>query len=345
MTSGQPVSLPPLDLEHDVPAQSPGVRLSVDEVSIINQRALFTVNDPLFDRAEVLCELVIGCSLVTSQRGIHMSRMESSLDKAARSTNSLPLAALLVASEIARTQNMPTAWAKLVGEVPLDNRTRVTGLPSRDLVTLGTKAFVGPHGGYLEMTLSATIITACPCMQAYALDDLLAHFLPGDDPGMAQQRVDRRALARRDVPIATHSQKGRVALTVSVPLPAWADSDSSLDRLRSVSEGLPGYGDLMQVLGASTTLTSELLKRPDEYDLVKRAHLRAQFVEDVVRETAERAARHHEMPAEGSLSVHAVSYESIHGHDIEARITAEFAALRAALDGKGNPAPDPGSAQ
>jgi GTP cyclohydrolase-4 len=66
------------------------------------------------------------------------------------------------------------------------------------------------------------------------------------------------------------------------------------------------------------------LKRPDEYDMVRRAHLRPQFVEDVTRTTAEALASAlaaQSIDPDGvHIDVAAESHESIHGHDIEAHI-------------------------
>ncbi|WP_026421278.1 GTP cyclohydrolase, FolE2/MptA family [Actinokineospora inagensis] len=307
-----------VDLEHDVPAQAPETPLSVDEVSIFNQRAPFAVTDPLFGSAVILCDVVVGCSLSRGQRGIHMSRMEVALGEASQGTGALASAAVLVARQISGTQRMPAAWAHLSGEWVLTNQTRVTGLASRDRVVVGAAARLAPGAGRVEVSLSATTMTACPCMQAYALDDLLAHF--GHANGSPEEVAAARAAARVAVPVATHSQKGRVTVTVGVP---------SSDDPAAVP--VPTYADLMDVISAGTTLTSELLKRPDEYELVKRVHLRAQFVEDVVRDTAAAAARHPRIAAEATLTVAAESYESIHGHDIQARLTCPVSELRAQL--------------
>lgn len=311
--------VPAADWEHDVPAQAPEMPLAVDEVSIFNQRAPFTVTDPLFGSAVVLCDVVVGCTLTERQRGIHMSRMETAMGDASRGSGTLANAASLVARQVSGTQRMPDSWASLRGEWILANQTRVTGLPSRDRVVLGAAARLAPEAGRVEVSLSATTMTACPCMQAYALDDLLAHF--GRDNGSPEEVAAARSAARAEVPVATHSQKGRVTVTVSVP--AAPDGRCAVP--------VPMYADLMDVVGDGTTLTSEMLKRPDEYEMVKRVHLRAQFVEDVVRDTAAAVARHAAVASEATLTVAAESYESIHGHDIRAGLTRSVSELRARL--------------
>jgi GTP cyclohydrolase FolE2 len=199
----------------------------------------------------------------------------------------------------------------------------VTGLVSRDLITLTARADLGTRPT-LSVGLSATNMTACPCMQAYALDDLIAHFAENEamlEAGSENSGLAARDAARASVPIATHSQKGRVRITVTFPIGAPGDAGP---------ENLPTITDLYGVLQAGTTLTSELLKRPDEYDMVRRVHKRAQFVEDVTREIAATAAtRMPALPPEALIKVDASSFESIHGHDIEATLTTTLDGLLA----------------
>jgi type I restriction enzyme M protein len=63
--------------------------------------------------------------------------------------------------------------------------------------------------------------------------------------------------------------------------------------------------------------------------MVKRAHRRAQFVEDVARQTAATAAERLLVDDTATVTVHASSFESIHGHDIDATLTSTRGALRA----------------
>jgi GTP cyclohydrolase FolE2 len=317
----------PDDLDHDVPAQRPEVPLDVDRVSITNQRAPFSIVDPLIDRTEVLCEVRVGCDLPATHRGIHMSRIEQALAVTIGQVRTLPVTAVLVAMEVARSQARPRAWADLRGEVVLTNRTTVTGLVSRDRAVLGAHAALDPDLSTLSISLTCTSITACPCMQAYALDDLIVHFTGGQPSAAAGPAA--RAKARAAVPIATHSQKGRITLTVTMPVPDLSVLTFTTDEYpQEMTTTVPTYADLHQIVSVGTTLTSELLKRPDEYDLVKRAHARAQFVEDVVRDTAAAAMAHSALPDVGRLAVHATSFESIHGHDIEASLTRDLGDLR-----------------
>lgn len=287
------------DAFYDVPSQPPALPIALQRVSVNRQQVLLQVDEELFGGTQpVLCDVDAMVSLHAEQRGIHMSRIEQAL----QSAGERPLTGLAVriAEQIRETQQQEVAEVRLRARVPLVSRTRVTGLASPDTVEVWAHATVGPDP-VVGQALAATNITACPCMQGYALTDLITELgLDPDDGLTLMQRV----------PIATHSQKGRVRLAAEA-----ADS-----------ERLPGYRRLYVILAAHTALTQELLKRPDEYDLVRRVHLAPQFVEDVVRAVAGGFAR--SLAESGHdldglvLDVSAESYESIHGHDISAELRA-----------------------
>ena len=86
------------------------------------------------------------------------------------------------------------------------------------------------------------------------------------------------------------------------------------------------------VFASATHLTSELLKRPDEYDMVRRAHMHPQFVEDVVRDVLSGVNDSlKDYPDALKVTVKAESYESIHGHDIEAETRISLGELRTVM--------------
>jgi MptA/FolE2 family GTP cyclohydrolase len=293
---------------YDVPNQEPKVRLPLDRVSVYNQKIEVPFYDELTGETTALFEVKASVVLKAEQRGIHMSRIEQAFQN-------LPVgerlwsAALHTAQRIAQSQKQEQATVTLTGDVIVRRDTNVTGLPSYNKVSVLARASSGVRDE-AGIGLRVTIMSACPCMQTYSLDELARTFnLTIDNP--------KEIIA--SVPVATHSQKGSVMIYLSGD-PAHL-ADISLD-------------SLYQVLGRATHLTSELLKRPDEYDMVRRAHMRPQFVEDVVRDVMlELGNSAPDYDDSLKLTVQAESYESIHGHDIEAETSIALGELRAILHG------------
>lgn len=146
----------------------------------------------------------------------------------------------------------------------------------------------------VRLRLAAAVMTACPCTAAYShhtarldLSDLLGRDLAED--------------VMAGVLTYTHSQRANVVVEFTAA---------------------PGFSfhECLAALEEATTMSRELLKRPDEHELVRRAHLKPQFTEDVVRDIAVALARK-APPAAGkcALQVEARAVESIHAHDVSAR--------------------------
>jgi GTP cyclohydrolase I len=99
--------------------------------------------------------------------------------------------------------------------------------------------------------------------------------------------------------VGAHNQRGQVTFAVRAQPFLWIE-----DMIRMVEDS------------ASCELFS-LLKRPDEKEVTERAYHNPVFVEDLVRNVAERANAH---PAISWYCVEAENFESIHNHNAYARI-------------------------
>jgi GTP cyclohydrolase I len=96
-----------------------------------------------------------------------------------------------------------------------------------------------------------------------------------------------------------HNQRGHVTFAIRFKKPVWIE-----DLARLVEDS------------ASSELYS-LLKRPDEKAVTERAYDNPVFVEDLVRNVAERAEREADITW---YCVEAENFESIHNHNAYARI-------------------------
>lgn len=101
-----------------------------------------------------------------------------------------------------------------------------------------------------------------------------------------------------------HNQRGHVTFSIRFKKPLWIE-----DMIRLVEDS------------ASSELYS-LLKRPDEKAVTERAYDNPVFVEDLVRNVAERADRHEDITW---YVVEAENFESIHNHSAFARIERQKA--------------------
>ncbi|MFB5191768.1 GTP cyclohydrolase, FolE2/MptA family [Alicyclobacillus fastidiosus] len=279
---------------YDVPNQESKFQLTLGKVSVFNQKIPVPFEDELFGTVCPNLDVTASVKLHSRQRGIHMSRIEQAFQNLPQNL-SIAEVAHLIATRIKNTQEQDEAAIQLSGDLIYQRNTAVSNLPSHNIVTVSSGACVGTANEKVSLGLGATIITACPCMQTYALEELITKL---------NINTDNPESLITEVPIATHSQKGRVEVII----------EGHITDVKYVS-----LSRIYESLNNSAHLTSELLKRPDEYDMVRRAHTHPQFVEDVVRETIVNVARELEnVDPELNITVRAESYESIHGHDIRA---------------------------
>jgi GTP cyclohydrolase FolE2 len=233
--------------------------------------------------------------LPAKRRGIHVSRIEEVITELfGKKFNSLQEYGMLLASKVLNTQHAGQVSITLKGSMPLIQQTPVSRLNSIDSIDVTFSACLSKENPAISetVTVSASIhhLTACPCTLNY--NQVL--FERHNDPW----------------PQATHSQRSRTELMISPP---------------SV-EILPTYQDLVSVLNEALHVSQDLLKRPDETELVLKAHNNPQFAEDTVREVARAVGKKfaRTLPYETKIQINSTSLESIHIHDVECSLDVQL---------------------
>jgi GTP cyclohydrolase-4 len=120
------------------------------------------------------------------------------------------------------------------------------------------------------------------------------------------------------LPVATHNQRGRGSIMLGV-------EEDRADAIRAE--------DLVEIVeNAMSSETYDLLKRPDEFFIVNKAHYNPKFVEDVVRGILSRALdMYADLGDETFVFASQVNYESIHKHDAFAEAFGLFGEFREEL--------------
>lgn len=261
-------------------------------------------------------------------RGAHMSRFVTTIDRAlAELGNSSPDMtddgeALLqlaerLAGAAAEDQSSSSAEALVQAE-----STRTSGLPdaSQALAPRRVLASASRTASTAARRLGVEVLgmTACPCAQALVraqarekLEEVLHTRVPALDSATADELVDEILTT---VPVATHNQRSWMTLVVG-------GQNTTLLTVR----------ELEQICeSAMSAPVVDMLKRPNERDVVVHAHTHPRFVEDAIREALAAVART-PLSDETSVEVRVRNEESIHPHDVEASRTALLGTIRAEL--------------
>jgi GTP cyclohydrolase I/GTP cyclohydrolase-4 len=142
-------------------------------------------------------------------------------------------------------------------------------------------------------------MTACPCAQE-ELRGRARERLENDD--FSDDEIER---IFQHVPVATHNQRGLGTLYVGCP----ESCDTAIEATR-----------LLQIVEDSmSSEIYELMKRPDEAEVVEKAHRRPRFVEDCVREAIRMAVDEYGSLGDGVFVMsRQENLETIHQHNVVA---------------------------
>ena len=154
----------------------------------------------------------------------------------------------------------------------------------------GTRRLVG---------VQAQGMTACPCAQEMVTERSRERLR---DDGFTDDEITRVFEA---VPVATHNQRGIGTLHIGCP----EDCDETIEATALL--------DIVE--SAMSSEIYELMKRPDEVEVVEKAHMHPRFVEDCVREMVRMATERFPNLGENSfISARQENLETIHKHNVVA---------------------------
>ena len=186
----------------------------------------------------------------------------------------------------------------------------MSGKRGEETYTLLGIAHADETGTRRVVGVEAEGMTACPCAQAMVREHSMRELC---EAGFSESDAKRALDA---LPVATHNQRGRGSILLGA----------------QVSEAIRAE-DLVEIVENSmSSETYDLLKRPDEFFVVNKAHNNPRFVEDVVRGILARALDvYADLGDETFVFGSQVNEESIHKHDAFAEGYGLFGELREEL--------------
>ena len=302
----------------DVQAHRPTSHVSLSRVGVTGVEKLIRLrsngSEQLF-YAELECFVDLG----PRQKGAHMSRFEEVINEAidevvlGEAFKAETLAAH-IAERVRERQQALRAEVTITARYPETKEAPASGLPTQEIYKLFGSALASQQGMRRLVGVEAQGMTACPCAQelvaARARDRL-------EGEGFDADEIER---VLRSVPVATHNQRGVGSLHVGCP--------------EGCTEPVEAETLLRIVEGAMSSEIYELMKRPDEVEVVERAHMRPRFVEDCVREMVRMAVEEFEhLGEEAFLSARQQNLETIHRHSVVAVRHGLLGELRSELEG------------
>jgi GTP cyclohydrolase IV len=292
-----------LVLGDDVQASRPATLVSLSRVGVTGVEKVVRISSNGHEQlfyAELECFVDLG----PEQKGAHMSRFEEVVNEAidevvlGEAFKAETLASH-IAERVRDRQGGCRAEVTIAARYPENKQAPATGAPTQEIYTLFGSAVASERGTRRLIGVQAQGMTACPCAQEM-VSERAAERLRED--GFTDDEVARVFQA---VPVATHNQRGIGTLYVGCP----ESCDASVEAT-----------DMLAIVEASmSSEIYELMKRPDEVEVVEKAHRRPRFVEDCVREMIRMATeRYAVLGGEAFISARQENLETIHKHNVVA---------------------------
>jgi len=298
--------------------EAPDVRLSLNRVGVSSVKHIIRL---VIDGEQRLFngDFTMVADLRPDKAGVHMSRFSelleaATLDVLSRKDQPGRIEDLveLIAREIVASQGALRADVRLRADFSLERWTPVSGKRTEENYTLVGIAHADAHGTRRVVGVEAEGMTACPCAQQMVREHSMRELL---EAGFSEADAKRALDA---LPVATHNQRGRGSVLIGTDAEHQGDVRAE---------------DLVDIVeNAMSSETYDLLKRPDEFYIVNKAHHNPKFVEDVVRGILARALDvYADFPDQTFISTTQVNYESIHKHDAFAEAFGVFGEFRTEL--------------
>jgi GTP cyclohydrolase I/GTP cyclohydrolase-4 len=215
-------------------------------------------------------------------------------------------------------QDARRAEVTIAARYPETKPAPVSGSMTQEIYTMFGAAVASARGTRRLVGVQAQGMTACPCAQELVTERSHERLR---DAGFSEDEIARVFDA---VPVATHNQRGIGTLHVGCP--------------EGCSDAIEAEALLEIVEAAMSSEIYELMKRPDEVEVVEKAHLRPRFVEDCVREMIRMASERFAGLGEiAFLSARQENLETIHKHNVVAERHGLLGELSSELEG-GEPA-------
>jgi len=310
----------PVVLLPDVQAHKPEIPVNLTRVGVTDVKKLIEITRKDKRPIVLISTFDIFVDLPSDRKGANLSRNFEAVDSVIEEAVRGPvyeveeLCGAVSRKLLDRHEYANRAEVRMKSEYVIKRKTPEAGATCEEVVDMIAEATAirGKDTVVVRKMIGAEVlgITACPCAQEIMRDRAIKVM---EDLGISDE-VLKEFLVK--VPMATHNQRGRGAITIEVH----DGVNVPLEKIiRIVEESM-------------SATVYEFLKRGDEAALVEQAHRNPKFVEDCVRTMAQKVVEEFiELPEDAIITIKQINEESIHRHNAFAERMATMKELREEL--------------
>jgi GTP cyclohydrolase-4 len=306
-----------MDVQVDVQANRPEFSINLTRVGVTNVKKLIKVTRRDKRPIILVSEFDLFVDLPPDRKGANLSRNFEVMDDALEDALNAPIYEIeqfcgdVAEKLLDRHEYASRAEVRMRSEYMVKRETPSTGITTQEITKIfaETTTYRTSNKHQTRRMIGAEVVgmTACPCAQEHVRE-------------LVEMRLKELKVAPkdieaflRDIPLATHNQRGRGTISIEVG----TGYEVPLDTIIEIVED------------SMSSKIYELLKRTDEAVVVETAHKNPKFVEDCVRVMAHRVVEAFPyLPDDSIITIKQLNEESIHRHNAFAERVASLEELR-----------------
>ncbi len=282
----------------DLPGTKPSVKFPLEKVGITNRNHYLKVIDPFTKKeVELFADVKVFLNLPSNQRGLHMARIEQGLHKM-KSGKPLPLKeyVMKLCKDVQESQEQENSYVEIVAKYEKLVSKNISKRPGHELIDLHIIGELRDKSMNFKIGVSVPFINACPCAQRWGMREFYKS-LKSD--GMKDEEIEKIV---SKAPLQAHTNKGDAKIIIH---------SDEVD-----------FSEVYGILEESSPLTRELLSGEDEHVVVREAHKKRMFCEDVVREIVKNIVKKLDGKINSKTIIEVIVEvdESIHFHNLYAEV-------------------------
>jgi len=264
--------------------------------------------------------------LPAEQRGAHMSRTSETIEEVINEVIYKPTPTIelvgdrIVKKLLERHPYTSKAEVKLDGKIIIqlreDHERNIQKSYEINSLVKAKRTSTGEIDYTYFIGASALGMTVCPCAKEMSQEYAEEVIKTRKDINISQEDIDKLINL---LPFASHNQRSKGTIIVEMKDLETHKIDV-LDIINVIEDSMSGK-------------IQSILKRPDEAELVRVAHLNPLFVEDVIREMAKNFISRDFTNLDDNLNItfKCLTQESIHPYDVYAELTIILGELKKAI--------------
>jgi GTP cyclohydrolase-4 len=313
----------PSRFKADLQDSSSSLDIALDKVGIVDLEKRIEIVQENSKRYSFYPKISALINLPAQQRGIHMSRTSETIEEVINEVIFTPtptierVADRIVKKLLEKHHYTTKAEVKLEGKIVVQVREseQRTIQKSYDISSyvLANKNESGQIDFNYFIGASAVGMTVCPCAKEMSQEYAEEIIKTRKDINISEDDLKKLI---NILPFSSHNQRSKGSITLQIK-----DLNSHkidvLDIIDIIEDSMSGR-------------IQSVLKRPEEAELVRSAHLKPLFSEDVIREMAKNflARKFINLDDEFKIIFKIESYESIHPHNVYAELNTTVGELR-----------------